>query len=78
MAGRPAKDVAQDTFCGQVAARIRLRRKRKKISAEDAAAAAGVPAPTWYRWESGGTIPLEALPAIAAALGCRPKHLVGD
>lgn len=78
MSGRPPKATDQSTFTGQIAARIRARRLKAKLRAEDAATAARVPLPTWYAWESGRFLPLDALPRIAEALGCRVRYLVGD
>ncbi len=78
MAGRPLSQVDQSSFAGQVAARIRARRLRKKLSAEQCAAAAGVPASTWYSWETGRRSPNDSLPRIAAALGCTLRYLVGE
>jgi DNA-binding XRE family transcriptional regulator len=44
---------------------------------EEVAAAAGVPAPTWYAWEAGRYGPeLAKLPAIAAALGCSVRSVL--
>lgn len=78
MAGRPAHDPDTSTFLGQIGAEIRRRRERKKLSVADAAAAAGVPAPTWYRWEAGKGLTLERLPAVAEALGCKVRQLLPD
>jgi hypothetical protein len=72
---RPAKKVDTSTFVGQVAAEIRRRRLKKFPRAEDAADVAGVPAKTWYGWESG-KIHLEALPIVAEALGCSVRQLI--
>lgn len=76
MAGRPPKKADRSTFVGRVAARIRARRIERKLSGYEAAKAAGVPAQTWYHWEKGDRLPLDALPAIARALKCREKDLV--
>ncbi len=73
---RPPKDLDQSTFIGQVGARIRARRVRRKLSVEEAAAAAGAAVPSWYHWECGTRLRLESLPAIAAALGCQPRALL--
>lgn len=73
---RTPKDLDTSTFTGQVAAQIRARRVRGKKTPDEAAAAAGVPVQTWYNWERGRHLPLAALPAIAAALGCRPRMLL--
>lgn len=72
---RPTQDVDTSTFVGQVSAEIRRRRLKKFPRAEDAAAAAGVPAKSWYRWESGRAN-LAALPIIAKALRCSPRQLL--
>ncbi len=72
---RPAHEVDQSTFAGQVSAEIRRRRLKKFARAEDAAAAAKVPPATWYRWESG-RVTLDALPRIAKALGCSARLLL--
>lgn len=73
---RPAKPQNETTFAGQVGAIIRKKRLAKKLSVEQAAQKAGVPAPTWYHWESGRHLPLDALPIVAAALGCTARSLV--
>lgn len=73
---RPAKETNQSTFSGQIAAEIRRRRLAKKLSVEEAAAKAQVPAQTWYHWEQAHSLPLAALPAIAAAVGCTPRQLL--
>lgn len=75
---RPAKPQDESTFQGQIGAEIRRRREKAKLSAADAAAAAEVPLPTWYHWEAGRHLPLERLPAIAAALGCKVRQLIPD
>lgn len=72
---RPALEVDRSTFVGQVSAEIRRRRLKKFARAEEAAAAAGVPTKTWYRWESA-RVNLEALPLVARALGCSPRSLL--
>ena len=74
--GRVAKEPDVTTFVGRIAAEIRRRRLRKKLNVEQAAAAAGVPAQTWYHWEQAHSLPLASLPAIAAAVGCTPRDLV--
>lgn len=73
---RQAKEPDTSTFVGRIASEIRRRRVRKKLSVEEAAAAAGAPVQTWYHWEQGKTLPLERLPAIAAAVGCRVRDLI--
>jgi transcriptional regulator with XRE-family HTH domain len=74
---RPTKDPDLTTFVGRFGAELRRRRERKKLSVEETAAAAGVPAPTWYAWESGRYAPgLDKLPAIAAALSCSARQLI--
>ncbi len=73
---RAAKQSDQRTFVGRIAAEIRRRREKKKLLVIQAAAAAGVPVQTWYHWEQGKVLPLKALPAIAAAVGCTPRDLV--
>lgn len=74
--GRTAKEPDTTTFVGQIAAEIRRRRTKKKLSVEEAAAAAEVPVQTWYHWEQAHSLPLDRLPAIAAALGCTAKQLL--
>lgn len=76
--GRPAKEIDQSTYRGQVCARIRARREKLKLSGEEAAARAGVPKPTWFHWERGDRLPLEALPTIAAALRTTPRKLLPE
>lgn len=72
------KPVDTSTFTGQIAAEIRRRRERKKLSVADAAEAAGVPAQTWYHWEQAHSLPLDRLPAIAAALGCKVRQIIPE
>lgn len=72
---KPALPVDETTFVGQVSAEIRRRRLKKFPRAEDAAAAAGVPMKTWYRWESGEPT-LACLPIVARALSCSPRLLL--
>jgi hypothetical protein len=72
---RPLKAVDTSTYAGQVSAEVRRRRVKLFDRAEEAAAAAGVPAQTWYGWESG-KIHLDALPIVAAALKCKPRQLL--
>lgn len=76
--GRPTTEPDTSTFVGRVAAEIRRRRVARKLSAEAAAEKAGVPVQTWYNWERGRHLPLDRLPAIAAALRCRIRCLVPD
>jgi transcriptional regulator with XRE-family HTH domain len=73
---RLPKEPDQTTFVGRIAAEIRRRRVKKKLTVEAAAAAGDVPAPTWYRRENGRGLTLESLPAIAAALGCQARDLI--
>lgn len=75
---RPPSTIDETTFVGQIAANIRRRRERKKLSVEDAAAAADAPVQTWYHWEKGRHLPLDRLPAIAHALGCKVRALIPD
>ena len=72
---RPAKEIEPTDFPSAVRDVIRSRRLAKFASVELAAAAAGVPAQTWYHWENRG-VTLAALPAIAEALGCTPAELL--
>jgi len=62
---------AQTALCGP------RRRLKTALSVQEAAAIARVPPTTWYRWEKSEGLPLDALPAIAAAVGCTPADLVG-
>lgn len=79
MAGRPAHEPDTSTFLGKIGAEIRRRRERKGLSVAAAADAAGVPVPTWYRWEAGSGLTLERLPAVAEALDCKVRLLLpGD
>lgn len=73
---RPAKPLDPSTYAGQVGAIMRRLRERRKLSVADAAAAAGVAAPTWYHWESGERSALDRLPDVARALGCQPRALL--
>jgi transcriptional regulator with XRE-family HTH domain len=76
MAGRPSKPQNETLFAGRVGAIIRRKRVQRKLSVEQAAELAGVAAPTWYHWEAGRHLPLERLPAIAAALKCSVRTLL--
>ena len=73
---RPTKEIDTSSFVGSIAAEIRRRRERGKLTPETAAEKAGVPVQTWYNWERGRHLPLTALPAIARALGCKPRDLL--
>ncbi len=73
---RPLKDLSPDSYAQQVGAVIRRRRVRRKLTVEGAAAAAGIAAPTWYAIEHGRSLRVEGLPAIAAALDCKPSALL--
>lgn len=75
---RPPKEQDVGTFAGRVGAEIRRRRVRRKLSVDQAAAAAGMPAKTWYHCESGRHLTLARLPAIAAALDCRAGQLLPE
>ena len=76
---RPTNEPDASTYVGRVAAGIRRRRLRKKLSGEEAADRAEVNVQTWYNWERGRHAPpLDKLPAIAVALGCRPRLLLPD
>lgn len=72
---RPSQEIQATDFVGHVRAEIRRRRLAAFESVESAAAAAGVPAQTWYTWENRG-ITLAALPSVAEALGCSPAELL--
>lgn len=74
---RPPKEPNPNpsTLSEAVGAGIRQRRLKKGLTAEQAAAAAGVPAPTWYHFEAG-KLTIDRLPAIAEALGCSLRSLL--
>lgn len=74
--GRPPAESDESTFAGRVGGRIRARRLKIGITVVDAAKAAGVSVPAWYHFESGRHLPLDRLPAIAAALRCRVRELI--
>lgn len=76
--GRPRAEADESTFAGRVAAEIRRRRLAKNLSAEEAAASAAVPVQTWYNWERGRHLPLDALPAVAKALKCKVRALIPE
>ena len=78
MPGRKPVSPDTSTFRGRIGEIIRRRRMRKKLSVEDAAAATGKPAQTWYNWERGRVLSIDALPAIAAALECTPRQLLPE
>jgi len=73
---RPPKKPDTSTLSGCVGAIIRERRIKKRLTVAEAAERAGCAAPTWYHWETGRGLSLDALPAIAAALGCKPRTLL--
>jgi transcriptional regulator with XRE-family HTH domain len=73
---RPTQPIDQSTLRGQIGARIRARRLRCKLSVAEAAARAGMAVPTWYHAESGRSLSLDRLAAIAAALGCALRALL--
>ena len=76
---RPANEPDTGTFAGRVGALFRKRREAVRLSVEQAAELAGVPASTWYRWEQGSNIPrMDRLPDIAQALKCSPRQLVPE
>ncbi len=65
----------QDGDRARFAARLRAAREAAGLSQNSAAAAAGVPTPTWNRWESGERTPgVKSLPAIVAALAPRSRR----
>lgn len=72
---RPPKAIEPTDFAAAVREVIRCRRLATFKSVELAAAAAGVPAQTWYHWENRG-VTLAALPSIAETLGCTPAELL--
>ena len=75
--GRPTKELDTSTYAGRVAAAIRGRRTKKKLTVEQAALKADVPEQTWYNWENGRHSPhLNQLPAIAKTLGCSIRTLL--
>ena len=79
MAGRPLKPIHQSDYRGRFAAHLRRLRGKKKLSVAEAAALIGVKAYVLYSWEQGRRLPaLDDLPAIAAALGCTPRHLLPE
>ena len=78
MSGRPPEPIDESSFPGQVGARIRARRTRLKLSVATVAERCGVPPATWYNWEVGRHLPLDRLPAIAEALGCKVRTLIPD
>ena len=79
MAGRPPKAVEQKTFGGAMAAAIRARRVKRGLSVDEACARAKITTAAWYDWESGrNAVPMRTLPAIARALGCKPKALIPE
>jgi transcriptional regulator with XRE-family HTH domain len=73
---RPQTDPPK-TFAGRVGAEIRRRREAKKLTVEEAAARAGVPAASWYHFEKGRLL-LERLPAIAKGLGCKVRQIIPE
>ena len=78
MSGRPPEPIDESSFPGQVGARIRARRERLKLTVPKAAERAGSNEQTWYNWEVGRHLPLDRLPAIAEALGCKVRTLIPD
>ena len=79
MAGRPPKTIDESTYAGRFAARLRLLRTKNKLAVEEVAAAIGVESYVWYKWEDGRREPsIDQFPAIAAALGCKPRQLLPE
>ena len=74
---RLPNDPDLSTCAGRIGAEIRRRRLGKKLTVERAAAKARIAPKTWYNRESGRRFDIEDLPAIAAAVGCRPGQLLG-
>ncbi len=75
---RPQKPIDESTFRGKIAARIRARRAKLKLTAEQAAERAGVPVQTWYHWEQGYRLPLDELPRIAGTLKTKARRLLPE
>jgi transcriptional regulator with XRE-family HTH domain len=74
---RPPKPSDTSTYAGRFGAALRARRERKRLSVAEAASKAGCAASTWYHWEKAERLPsLDDLPAIAAALKCKPAALL--
>jgi len=73
---RPQKPVDESALAGKVGARIKVQRLKKRLSVLEAAGHAGVSATMWNSWEDGRRLPLDRLPAIAAALGCSVRSLM--
>lgn len=77
LAGRPRGEPDQATFVGRLAAVIRTRRERAKLTPAEVCKRLKIGASTYYRWESGERPPrTEDLPALAAALGCTVRQLM--
>lgn len=69
MSARPSKQNL-DTYTGRLGAAIKARRQRRRMTADEFAAAVPTSLATVYGWESGRKqVPVNLLPAIARALG---------
>ena len=78
MVGRPPKRILRSDAsagCGRWACALRL---RKKLSVAEASQRAGGSEQTWHAWEKGRDVPLDALPKMAKAVGCRVRLLLPD
>jgi transcriptional regulator with XRE-family HTH domain len=63
---------------GRLGGVLRAARLKRKLSVEDVAQRAGVPAQSWYGWELGNCAPRYArLGPIARALGISAERLTG-
>lgn len=76
--GRPANEIDESSFSGQIGALVRETRVKKKLTVEQCAAAAEVSVPAWYHYESGRHLGLEKLPRIAAALGVKTRAIIPE
>jgi transcriptional regulator with XRE-family HTH domain len=77
MAGRKAKAIEGDDLSSRLAVEVRRRREKRGLSVEKAASLAGMSVAAWYDLEAHRRQPaISKLPAIAEALGCRPRALL--
>lgn len=67
----------QSTYSGRFAARLRSLREKAGVNVSDLVSAAGVSQSTYYNWEAGATTPpLNAMPALAKALGLKSTRVL--
>jgi transcriptional regulator with XRE-family HTH domain len=70
------KPLDPKTYAEQIGARIRRFREKKGLPQSSVAIRAGIATASWCDYEKGRQMPLNRLPAVARALGCKPRALL--